>query len=172
MIILSEFPRASELNPVLYDRVCENLQGNVVALHGHGARRTEPNLHGQNIEEIDILISWIKKILPEISKNFATKDTEETIFGYNLHRFEIAECWAIHYNRSESVIEHCHFPYALSFVYYVRTPEGSAPIIIENEAHEIKEGQCIFFLASQYHSVYPKNCDGRCAIVGNILYRF
>ena len=109
--------------------------------------------------------------MPDVSKKFATK-TEETSYGYNVNSFEIAECWGAHYNKGESLMEHCHFPYALSFVYYVRTPKGFAPIIIENETYDIKEGQCVFFLASQYHSVGPNDCDGRCVIVGNILYRF
>ena len=51
-------------------------------------------------------------------------------------------------------------------------PEKSTPIIIENHTYVAKEGQCIFFLASQYHSVGLNDCDERCAIVGNISYRF
>ena len=173
MIIVIEFPQASELNSVLYDRVCENLHTNVRASHGIGGHRTDWNLQEQNIGEINELTSWIQHILPDVSKNFAAKTfSENEECGYNVNSFEIAECWGIHYNIGESLMEHCHFPYSLSFVYYVRTPKGTAPIIIENEIHEIKEGQCVFFLASQYHSVPPNDCDGRCAIVGNILYKF
>ena len=119
------------------------------------------------------LISWIQHILPEVTKKFAAKThNEETKFNYNLNSFEIAECWGVHYNKGESLVEHCHFPYALSFVYYVRTPESSAPIMIEGEPHNVKEGQCIFFLASHFHCVNSNGGNGRCAIVGNILYRF
>ena len=173
IIVECEFPRASELNPILYDRVCENIlnKNKERVKDALGNRRTGFVLHEQNIEEIDILISWIKDILPEVSKNFATR-TGETEVGYNVNLFEISECWGVHYNKGESLIEHNHFPYTLSFVYYVRTPKGTASIIIENETQEIKEGQCIFFLATQYHSVGLNNCDDRCAIVGNILYRF
>ena len=179
MNIVIEFPKALELNQSLYDRVTENLQTNVIenasVSNGIGARRTEWNLHKQKILEVDELTSWIQHILPEVSKKFAfaakTYD-DEIQMGYNVNAFEIAECWGIHYNRNESVIEHNHFPYTLSFSYYVRTPEGAAPIIIENEPLDAKEGQCIFFLASQWHGVGQNNCDGRCTIVGNILYRF
>jgi len=170
-IITSEFPKASELNSVMYDRVCENLHDNVRTSHGIGGRRTEFNLHKQNFKEINLLTSWINHILPDVSKKFATK-TEDLTYGYNLDSFEIAECWGIHYGLGESLIEHSHFPYALSFVYYVKTPKGTAPIIIGDEPYEVKEGQCVFFLASQYHSVNPNDCEGRCAIVGNILYKF
>ena len=186
ILVVSQFPKASELNLGLYDRVCENLQTNVVAhasSHNIGARRTDWNLHEQKIKEIDELTSWIQQMLPEVSKKFAGKEDvlieNERKYGggggmcgYNVNSFEIAECWGIHYNKSESVVEHNHFPYALSFVYYVRTPKGTGPIIIENETCDVKEGHCVFFLATQYHGVGSNKCDGRCAIVGNILYRF
>ena len=184
MIVFSEFPRAVELNSILYDRVKTNIESlkgmrHQVSISG---RRTEWDLHEQKINEIDILLDWIKNILPDVSKNFAGK-TEETRYrnynaagapdyGYNLNSFEIAECWGVTYNKGESLLEHNHFPYSISFIYYIRTPEGSAPITIENETYEVKEGQCIFWLASNYHSVSENDCDGRCAIVGNILYRF
>ena len=171
-VVVKDFPKATELNSVLYDRVCGNFQDIVRTSYDVGAHRTELNLHKQNFKEIDELTSWIKYILPDVSKKFAAK-TEEDEFGFNfdVNSFEIASCWGIHFSGRESLIEHNHFPYALSFVYYVRTPVGTAPIIIEDEPHNVKEGQCIFFLASQYHSVDPNGCNGRCAIVGNILYK-
>ena len=177
MIFIIEFPKALELNQLLYDRVCENLVINVVKntsiSNGIGGQRTPPGMHEQRFKEVDELTSWIKYILPDVSMKFACKDPDPvpTKFGYNLNAFEIAECWGIHYNRNESVMEHNHFPYTLSFLYYVRTPEGAGPIIIENKTYEVKEGQCIFFLGSQWHSVVQNDCDGRCAIVGNILYK-
>jgi hypothetical protein len=171
-MVISEFPKHKELNPILYDRVYTNLLDGIQVQteDGVGGRRTDFNLQEQKIQEIDELISWIEKILPDISTRFASK-LEETVYGYNLDSFEVAECWGVHYNKGESLVEHCHFPYALSFVYYVRTPKGTAPIIIEDRIYDIEEGQCLFFLASKYHSVSKSDCDGRCAIVGNIMYR-
>jgi hypothetical protein len=173
-VVVKEFPKALELNSILHDRVYENILNNEKRHHNSlGGRRTGFNLHEQNFKEIDVLISWIRMILPDISKNFALKTyDEETIFGYDLHRFEIVECWGVYYNRGESLIQHNHFPYSLSFVYYVKTPTGTAPIIIEDHTYVAKEGQCIFFLASQYHNVGSNKCDGRCAIIGNVSYRF
>ncbi len=173
-IIASEFPKASELNPFLYMNVCKNIIDKDEYEKGKndlGGRRTGWNLHEQKIEEIDVLISWIKRILPGVSKKFAAK-TGKTAQSYNVNSFEIDQCWGVHYNKGESLREHNHFPHILSFVYYVKTPTGTAPIIIENHTYVAKEGQCIFFLASQYHSVGLNDCDERCAIVGNILYRF
>ena len=65
---------------------------------------------------------------------------------------------------------HNHFPYALSFCYYVNLPSGSSPLVLNNEIINLKEGQVIFFLSSSYHSVPPTSVNGRCVIVGNIMY--
>ena len=45
--------------------------------------------------------------MPDISKKFAMKTYNKgTEFVYNLNSFEIVECWGIHYNKHESVLEH------------------------------------------------------------------
>ena len=181
-VVVKEFPKAAELNSVLYDRVCANLTMNRVGKggmgSGEGGGATEFDFHLQNFKEVDELTSWIRYILPDVAKNFGgergippTEEDAENTYGYSLQSFNIIECWGAHYNLGKSIIEHNHFPFTLSFIYYVRTPKGASPIIIEDEPHNVKEGQCIFFLASQYHSVGPSGCDGRCAIVGNILYK-
>ena len=38
------------------------------------------------------------------------------------------------------------------------------------EAVEIEDGMLCFFHAKTFHFVPPSQSDGRCAIVGNILY--
>ena len=170
--IISEFPQALELNSILYDRVCENFCSEENRGQGDlGGRRTNFNLHEQNIKEVDILLAWIKDVLPEISTKFASEEHEES-YGFDINAFEIVGCWGAHYNRGEGLVRHSHFPYAISFVYYVKTPKGFSPLIIEDENVDVKEGECVFFLAYNYHSVQPNNCDGRCVIAGNILYRF
>ena len=41
---------------------------------------------------------------------------------------------------------------------------------IEDEEVYPTEGEKIFFLGSTYHSVPCNNTDGRCALVGNVMY--
>jgi len=172
LVLVVDFPKVSELNSILYDRVCENIfTRDDRAVESIFGRQTNWNFHKQNIKEVDILITWIKKVLPEISTRFASEELNDS-YGFDINAFEIAECWGAHYNRGESLAKHNHFPYTISFVYYVRTPKGFSPIKIQDDDIDVKEGQCVFFLANQYHSVQPNNCDGRCIIAGNILYRF
>ena len=181
MIVINEFPRASVLNSFLYDAVCENVCY-AVKEKADGAKpaaMTKYDFHNQNIKEIDELTSWISRVLPDVSKKFAATGTpplmlhsheDEKGYNFNINSFEIASCWGILYNGNESLREHNHFPALLAFAYYVRTPKGSAPITIEGESYNVKEGQCIFFLSSQYHSVDQSQGAGRCAVVGNIIY--
>ena len=181
MIVVKEFPRASELNSLLYDIVLENAHAG--GRYGEKEIDNCPaisdwNLH--NLTEAWELTSWISRVLPDVSKNFALKQKppfalhslkDEKGYDFNVNGFEIASCWGIHYNGNEGIGQHNHFPALLGFVYYVRIPEGSAPFMIEGESHNVEEGQCIFFLASEFHSMFQNdNIDGRCAIVGNIIY--
>ena len=172
-VVIRDFPRATELKSALYDRVCGNFQDTVRTSYDMGAHRTGLNFHKQNFKEIDELTSWVEYILPDVSKKFSAKTKEEEFgFNFDVNSFEIASCWGIHFSGRESLIEHNHFPYTLSFVYYVKTPKGFSPLLIEEESIDVKEGQCIFFLAHQFHSVPANNCDGRCIIAGNVFYRF
>ena len=130
--IIGEFPQALELNSILYDRVCENFCSEENRGQGDlGGRRTNFNLHEQNIKEVDILLAWIKDVLPEISTKFASEEHEES-YGFDINAFEIVGCWGAHYNRGEGLVRHSHFPYSISFVYYVKTPKGFSQIIIED----------------------------------------
>ena len=173
LVAIGDFPKASELNSILYDRVCENFYSKEESRNKDGlaGRRTGFNFHTQNIKEVDVLLTWIKNLLPEVSVKFASENAEE-IYHFNQQHFKLIGCWGAHYNRGEGLQKHNHFPYTISFVYYVRTPKGFSPLIIEDVNIDVKEGQCAFFLAHQYHSVQPNNCDGRCVIAGNFLYEF
>ena len=171
---LLNFPLSDGLNPRLYQRICENLvvePRHKTKLFG---RRTSFKLHEQNIKEVSILTTWIDNILPQVTEEFARsprEDRKEKFYpGYNPHGFKIVDCWGATYNKGESLDHHNHFPYTLSFVYGVKIPQGSSCIVVENKRVNLKEGDCLFFLATQYHHVNSNRCDGRCVMAGNILY--
>ena len=169
MYQIYNFGLSNGLNPRLYERICENIIDLERGDDHIGGRSTSMDLHNRNIKEIDLLISWIRNILPEISIKFASRVKEDS-YGYNINAFKIVDCWGVTYNKGESLREHCHFPFTLSFTYAVKLPHGSSSIFIENKKVQMKEGDCVFFLSSDYHKVKRNNCDGRCVIVGNILY--
>ena len=65
---------------------------------------------------------------------------------------------------------HTHGGAQISCVYYVKTPEGSSPIVFpdENETVEAKEGNLLIFPGHTNHYVPENKCEGRVIIAGNI----
>jgi len=165
----STYPEALKLNPSLFQIVKNNY---VCRVQGEG-RRTAYNLHQKKIKEVDILLTWIKNILPRIAYEYTQggddKCTMEQV-GFNVNSFMINACWGIIYNKGEGVVKHNHFPYALNFVYCVNLPKKSSPLVIEGRKIKQTAGEVIFFLPHQYHWVEPSKSDGKCVITGNILY--
>ena len=162
-----DYHYASRLNPKLYDIVLENVYHSV---NGKGYI-TLMDLHTRGIKEVDILITWIKNIIPEVACKFvANGESKGDIVGFNANSFKINECWGIHYDKGQKVVKHNHFPYTLTFAYCVNAPDKSSPLIIEGERITPVPGRVIFFLGHQYHGTLPSKVDGRCMIVGNVLY--
>ena len=162
-----DYHYASRLNPKLYDIVLENVDHSVM---GEGYI-TLMDLHTRGIKDVDVLLTWIKQLIPNVACKFAANGEDKgDIVGFNANSFKINECWGIHYNKGQKVVKHNHFPYTMSFAYCVNAPDKSSPLIIEGERITPVPGRVIFFLGHQYHSTLPSKVDGRCMIVGNVLY--
>jgi len=162
-----DYHYASRLNPKLYDIVLENVYHSVM---GEGYI-TLMDLHTRGIKDVDVLLTWIKQLIPNVACKFAANGEDKgDIVGFNANSFKINECWGIHYNKGQKVVKHNHFPYTMSFAYCVNAPDKSSPLIIEGERITPVPGRVIFFLSHQYHGILPSKVDGRCMIVGNVLY--
>ncbi len=165
-----DYPDASKINSKLYEIVLQNINGPVMG----GGSRTDCTLHTKGIREVDTLLSWMKDILTNVAFGFAN-DGEDvplvpTDVGFDITSFVIDSCWGIHYNKGQKVVKHNHFPYSMAYVYCVNAPDKSSPFIIEGERIQSIPGRVIFFLPHQYHGTLPSKVDGRCMLVGNILY--
>lgn len=88
-------------------------------------------------------------------------------YNFFLKKIQLTKCWGVVYNKGQWATEHNHMPFTHSFVYYLRTPENSSPIVMENNTFFVKENDCIFFPSHINHSVPPNQCDGRYVIAGN-----
>ena len=178
MYQIFDYENASEVNPRLYQVISNYYAEPVVG----GGLKTDFDLHHQGIPELTTVLDWIGSLVPLVSHNFTNSDKFDENdyrlisdqgggkYNFNIKAFELVHCWGITYNEGGGVERHNHFPYALSFCYYVNLPSGSSPLVLNNEIVNVKEGQVIFFLSSEYHSVPPCSVNGRCAIVGNIMY--
>ena len=174
------YPEALEFNPKLYKALPVWNSKPVVG----GGRKSNLDIHKQGIKEVDTILQWIGSLIPVVSHKYSNPSSKEFDhrdylppsdhgggkYNFNIEAFKLVHCWSVLYNKGDGVEKHNHYPYSLSFCYYVNVPNGSAPLIIEDEEVYPKEGEIIFFLGSTYHSVPCNNTDGRCALVGNVMY--
>ena len=144
-IDILDYPDASILNKILYP-IIKDAEKYFVA--PNTACRTTFNIHKS--KEVSGFTSWLENKFP---------------------KYKIAVSWGMVYNIGEGANKHSHDPYPMTFVYYVNVPEGSSPLIVEDQTINIKEGQVIFFPGDVLHSVPRSTVDGRCIIAGQVTYK-
>ncbi len=162
------------INSTLYELIEKNPYQQI---KGYATRTSFTfGIDHRDVKQLDDLLTWIEKLIPMVSFYYANGgdkvDYDPDSCGFDVSKFKIRECWGIIYNKGEGVILHNHFPYPLSFVYYVKVPEGSSPLILNNQELFLPEGRVVFFLGHLFHGILPNECDGRCIIAGNISYEF
>jgi len=135
-----------------------------------GSQITHMNLHEHEIYDIDKILAYVMKCIPNTAIKLGEGNSYGGKMNYNLNEFKIAECWGITYDKGQNVVKHNHFPYCLSFVYFIKSPRGSSPLIIEGKRIKAEEGKLVMFHANQVHWCNKSNVDGRCCLVGNIRY--
>ena len=125
----------------------------------------------RDLPEHHILFDWMESILVEAVQgmsrwtNSAYNESPESS-----KRFNIADYWGMYYDEGGGAILHNHFPYPISFGYYIKAPEGSSPLIVDGNSIQVVEGRLIIFGGHQSHEVPDSEVGGRCMIAGNILY--
>ena len=103
---------------------------------------------------IDVIKEWAKTLTPPVKGMIP----------------RIIDAWYARYDYGNHALVHNHGDIYASFVYYVKTPEGSSPIIFpdENETVEAREGNILIFPGHVNHYVPKNKCDGRVVVAGNI----
>ena len=134
-----------------------------------GGQKTPKNIHENKIDDIDKILTYVINCIPNTAYKLGEGNNQGNR-NYNLDEFKIAECWGILYDKGQRVIKHNHFPYCLSFVYFIKVPRGSSPLIIEGKRIKAEESKLVMFHANQVHWCNKSNVDGRCCLVGNIRY--
>ena len=197
---LYDYPNPEEINPTLMKVVEESLLSNATG----GCRRTDFHTlleKRYQIKELEILLSWVKEKCALFSRNYSTITSpfnmnDEEMYVENVRKglepstnaggggegsfnpfgFEIGECWGLSYGEGSGVVTHSHYPWPIAFVYYVNTPEGSAPVRLgfANDYEEInpKAGQLLFLDGHTKHGVPLRisKVSGRMIIAGLFTY--
>ena len=79
--------------------------------------------------------------------------------------------WGVSYSKGDYTVFHHHFPSLLSFIYYVKADEDSAPLVFSDIDYELhpKENDLIIFPSYLKHGVPTQmKDDNRMSISGNI----
>jgi len=97
---------------------------------------------------------------------------------------EIADCWGALYTKGEHTIEHHHWPFTWSFVYYIKVSEKTAPLVFHNIMNpqdqsfvnmpiQPKKNDMFIFPSTLRHSVPAQESEEeRVMVAGNIWYNF
>ena len=90
---------------------------------------------------------------------------------YRGHNYKVYNSWLAHYSKGQYARSHHHIPASFSFVYFVKSPKGSSPLILTTSRKRINpdEGKVVIFPGHLNHEVPKNKCDGRMVLAGNIL---
>jgi hypothetical protein len=91
-------------------------------------------------------------------------------YSFNPPEFHTRKCWGAVYGKGDYTKEHNHIPNIYSWCFYLRMPEGSAPLVFPEADLVIEPKECdlIVFSGLARHSVPPCEVDNRIVIAGNI----
>ena len=86
------------------------------------------------------------------------------------YRVVVEDCWVATYSKDEFTEFHDHVLSPYSFVYFVKCPRGSSPLVVVSRKNKIKaeEGRVVIFSGALRHGVPKNKCDGRIVVAGNI----
>jgi len=167
--LVYECPYHAQIEGILLNWVDSNADTRV----NGGARKTKFYTgDDRSLKAHNILFDWIESVLVDAVEEFSrytnsayNESPEET------KKFKIADYWGMMYDEGGGTVLHNHFPYSLSFGYYISAPEGSSPLIVEKQEIQVIEGRLILFGGHQSHEVPDSEVSGRCMIAGNISYK-
>ncbi len=174
------FPHHKDVNPIIHELIKNNICHQTYT----GALSTTPQNGSGNrhIEEIDKLFSWIEDSLSDCVDKLAVNsgsiynaspETYKSIYTTSpevFKNFKIAEYWGMFYPMGSGATSHTHFPYPISFAYYVNVPKGSSPFTLDGNDISVEDGMLIVFAGDMYHEVKKSKCEERSMLSGNVIF--
>ena len=116
-------------------------------------------------KNIDLVSSWVQSLIykhyPYLNDSYHNDQLPEP------HTWPK---WFVRYRVGDETKPHNHFPGLLSWVYFVKCPRGSSPLVFTTSGKRIKaqEGKVVIFPSLINHHVPKNRCEGRVALAGNV----
>ena len=167
--LVYQCPYHAQIEEILFNWIDSNAKTRV----NGGSRKTKFYIGSDRpLKAHDLLFDWIESVMVDAVEQFS----KYTNSAYNespedTKKFKLADWWGMMYDEGGGTVLHNHFPYSISFGYYISAPEGSSPLVIEDQEIQVTEGRLILFGGHQSHEVPESKVPGRCMIAGNISYR-
>ena len=113
---------------------------------------------------VTIIEEWVRQLLMEKS---ILRTALRQDYGFRLN---FDDTWFSCYDIDEHTVKHDHTPSTFSWVYFVRTPPKSSPLVFTTSGTQIKAeaGKVVIFPGNVWHHVPPNKCEGRIVLAGNI----
>ena len=153
-LIIEKYPLHSFLNPKILKEM-EDISFNMSYKSNVKAQMSDWYITTPSLEVI-------KKLVLDILLKY-----EPSLSNYRLF---FPDCWIARYNKGEFAQIHQHALAPYSFVYFVKCPKGSSPLVVGDRKKRIKaeEGKMVIFPGWLAHGVPPNKCDGRVVVAGNV----
>ena len=153
-LIIEKYPLHSFLNPKILKEM-EDISFNMSYKTNVKAQMSDWYITTPSLEVI-------KKLVCDILLKY-----EPSLSNYRLF---FPDCWISSYNKGEFAEFHDHALTPYSFVYFVKCPKGSSPLLVGDRKKRIKaeEGKIVIFPGCLWHGVPKNKCDGRVVVAGNV----
>ncbi len=114
---------------------------------------------GKEPETLKVILEWIRNLIFSLDFN---RDPQRVV--------NPPFCWLAKYNKGDYTMKHRHMPSTLSFVYFVKSPKGSSPLVFTTSGKRIspEEGKVVIFPGNTWHHVPKNKCYDRLTFAGNL----
>ena len=159
-VLIESHPYYKSLNKKIMDESIEypfvdstevlNRDGGISNLR---AFKTQSKLDSKSFE---VFYGWILSLLRD---------------QYPGWKFRVTDSWLGKYNKGHHAYSHNHSPAFMSFVYFIKCPKGSSPLVFTTSGKRVKaeDGKLVMFPGYLKHHVPKNKCDGRIVLAGNIF---
>ena len=157
IVSIEKYPLHSSLNPKILKEI-EDIPFNMSYETNVKAQMTDWSISTPSIEVIKKLVCDV--LLRDFS--FLRE-----------YRLSVADCWVASYNKGEFTKFHDHRTYLYSFVYFVKCPPGSTPLLFTGSTFQqmkAEEGKVVIFPGCMYHYVPKNKSDDRVVMSGNLQF--
>ena len=154
-------------NDMMFDLIKSNANNSV-----RGGGFSTGSYTESDIPEILRLIYWVTNKATDAVFSYASEQGSSYYLQSDTRtrNFDLAYFWGMYYPKGGSVIPHNHFPSTVNCCYYIKTPEGCSPLIVEGQKIEVKESMLVVFPGHYMHEVPECEVPDRCMFNFDIVY--